>query len=192
MLGKGRQAVGRVQGLIKDETLGLIRDAVETKGPLREKARDLFKEKPLGLIKEAREVRDARETKAPLLREKVRRLFKGKPLSLIREAREIAGIRREWGTAVDNREYFGNLIRETNRKSAGEAGGSTREAERRGRAGGGLPLEDYDSMSVRQVSGKLNDLSVDELRWLRDHEAKNKNRRTLIERLNRRIEASSS
>ena len=60
------------------------------------------------------------------------------------------------------------------------------------RAGGDLPLEDYDSMNVRQVSERLGDLSVEEIRQLRDYEAKNKNRRTLLNRFDARIEAGSS
>ena len=56
---------------------------------------------------------------------------------------------------------------------------------------GGLPLEDYDSLNVRQVSEQLDGLSVEEIRQLRDHEAENKNRQTLIKRFDARIDAGS-
>jgi uncharacterized protein YdiU (UPF0061 family) len=56
---------------------------------------------------------------------------------------------------------------------------------------GALPLEGYDSMNVRQVSDKLGDLSVEEIRQLRDYEVRNKNRRTLMDRFDARIEAAS-
>ena len=59
-------------------------------------------------------------------------------------------------------------------------------------AKGDLPLEDYDSMNVRQVSERLGELSVEEIRQLRDYEAKNKDRRTLLNRFDARIEAGSS
>jgi hypothetical protein len=59
------------------------------------------------------------------------------------------------------------------------------------RADGSLPLEDYDSLNVREVSARLNELSVEEIRQLRDYEARNKNRRSLLERFDNRIEAGS-
>ena len=55
-----------------------------------------------------------------------------------------------------------------------------------------LPLEGYDSMNVRQVSERLGELSVEQIRQLRDYEARNKNRRTLLNRFDARIEAGSS
>ena len=160
MLGKGKQMVERAGGLIKDEALGLIRDAKETKGPLKEKA--------LGLVK-------------------------GRPLSSLKKARsEIVASRREEGTAKDHREYFRNLLRETNRRSTGAAGERTGVPESQDQAVDDLPLENYDSMGVRQVREKLDDLRVEEVKRLRDYEAKNKNRRTLIGRFDRRIEADST
>lgn len=53
-------------------------------------------------------------------------------------------------------------------------------------------LENYGSMNVREVTEKLDELNVEEIRQLRDYEAQNKNRRTLIERFDLRIEAESS
>ncbi len=47
-------------------------------------------------------------------------------------------------------------------------------------------------MNVREVSEKLDGLSVDEIRQLRDYEVQNKNRCTLIERFDLRLEADSS
>ncbi len=56
----------------------------------------------------------------------------------------------------------------------------------------GPPIEGYDSLNVKQVSQKLKELNVEEIERLRDYEARNKNRRTLMERLDRRVEAGSS
>ncbi len=54
---------------------------------------------------------------------------------------------------------------------------------------GELPIEDYDSLNVHQVTQKLRELSVEELEQLRDYEAKNKNRRSIMQRLDTRIRA---
>ena len=59
----------------------------------------------------------------------------------------------------------------------------------RGREGGGLPFEDYDSLSVREVGEKLKDLSTREIEQLRSYESANKNRGTLIKRFDARIKA---
>lgn len=58
-----------------------------------------------------------------------------------------------------------------------------------GRAGDKLPLANYDSLSVREVSDELDELSIEEIEQLRDYEAKNKNRQTLVDRFDQRIEA---
>jgi hypothetical protein len=50
-----------------------------------------------------------------------------------------------------------------------------------------LPIEDYDSLSVRQIVERLDELIVEEIERLLNYEIKNKNRRTLIARLERRI-----
>ncbi len=58
--------------------------------------------------------------------------------------------------------------------------------------GDDLPLEDYDSLNIRQISERLDELSDEEIRRLRDYESQNKNRRTLMERLDQRIETGFS
>jgi hypothetical protein len=69
---------------------------------------------------------------------------------------------------------------------------STRENESRGQGISGLRLEYYDSLSVDEVSEKLDEMSDEEIERLRDHEAQNQNRQTLMKRLDARIEAGSS
>ena len=58
--------------------------------------------------------------------------------------------------------------------------------------GDDLPLEDYDSLNIRQISERLDELSDEEIRRLRDYESQHKNRRTLMERLDQRIETGSA
>ena len=51
-----------------------------------------------------------------------------------------------------------------------------------------LPLQDYDSLTVEQISERLDDLSAEQIRQLRAYEAENRNRSTLLRRLDERIE----
>lgn len=77
-------------------------------------------------------------------------------------------------------------------RGTGEAQGTSTEAPPERQAGVELPLEDYDSLNVEQISERLDDLSAKEIRQLRAYEAENKNRSTLLQRLDERIEAGGS
>lgn len=50
-----------------------------------------------------------------------------------------------------------------------------------------LPIPDYDELSVRGAKVRLDDLNPDQLRRLRAHEAENKQRKTLIHEIDRRL-----
>jgi hypothetical protein len=52
-----------------------------------------------------------------------------------------------------------------------------------------FPIPGYDDMNVDEASKHLNDLSVEELRMVRDHEERNKNRETLLSQMDRKIRA---
>ncbi len=54
-----------------------------------------------------------------------------------------------------------------------------------------FPIEGYDELTVDEVTGRLGNLSAEELRVVRDYEERNKNRDTILEQLDRRIRASS-
>jgi hypothetical protein len=58
-------------------------------------------------------------------------------------------------------------------------------------ANGGFPIAGYDEMNVEEISEKLDVLSTEELKRVRDHEKRNKNRDTIIEQVDRRIKATS-
>ena len=58
--------------------------------------------------------------------------------------------------------------------------------------GGGLPIEDYDSLGVKKISERLEELSDEEVEQLRRYETANKNRSTLLARFDERLEASST
>src|SRR5215217_6781021 len=54
-----------------------------------------------------------------------------------------------------------------------------------------FPIEGYDELTVEEVSARLNALSTEDLREVRDYEERNKNRETVLEQLDRRIRSRS-
>ena len=54
-----------------------------------------------------------------------------------------------------------------------------------------FPIEGYDGLNVDEISEQLDGLSVDELRTVRDYEKRNKDRGTLLQEIERNIEAIS-
>ncbi len=94
----------------------------------------------------------------------------------------------EW--ANTQRRYLGSL-RETRRAEDREEpqAGTASRPEARAHVEE-PPMEDYDSLSIHQVTQKLRELSVEEIERLRDYETRNKNRRSLMQRFDTRIEAA--
>jgi hypothetical protein len=74
--------------------------------------------------------------------------------------------------------------------AAGATAGATAGAMRSAAETHAFPIEGYDEMNVEEVSERLDDLSVEELRLVRDHEERNNGRETLLERMDRKIRAS--
>ena len=56
-------------------------------------------------------------------------------------------------------------------------------------ANGGFPIAGYDDMNVADISGKLDGLSEEQLKRVREYEKRNKNRETLVEQIDRKIKA---
>jgi hypothetical protein len=56
---------------------------------------------------------------------------------------------------------------------------------------GSLPIPGYDEKGIREIIGRLDTLTVDQLERLKDYERRNKNRETLIREIDRRIRATS-
>jgi ATP-dependent Clp protease ATP-binding subunit ClpA len=54
-----------------------------------------------------------------------------------------------------------------------------------------FPIEGYDELTVGEVSDRLDGLSTEELRVVRDYEERNKKRDTLLEELDRKIRGGS-
>jgi hypothetical protein len=70
--------------------------------------------------------------------------------------------------------------------TAGAAAGAMRSAGQTA----SFPIAGYDEMNVDELSKRLNDLSAEEVRLVRDYEERNKRRQTLLEQMDRKIRAS--
>jgi hypothetical protein len=67
----------------------------------------------------------------------------------------------------------------------------TREAELKAAVLSALKTANYDELSVAEISRRLDGLSAEQLRKVREYEKRNKNRETLIEQIDRKIRANS-
>jgi hypothetical protein len=56
-----------------------------------------------------------------------------------------------------------------------------------GRSGQNLPIDGYDDLSAAQVQEQLEGLTPAELRKLRDYEQRHANRKTVLDRIERRL-----
>jgi len=67
--------------------------------------------------------------------------------------------------------------------------GETKKAKEKDREGRspdrGLPLRDYERLTVKQVMGRLESLSGKEIRQIERYEKQHKNRSTLLDKLER-------
>jgi uncharacterized protein YukE len=68
---------------------------------------------------------------------------------------------------------------------------ATRKAELEVAVFSALKTANYDELSVAEISKRLDGLSTEELRKVREYEKKNKNRETLIEQIDRKIRTNS-
>ena len=68
---------------------------------------------------------------------------------------------------------------------------ATKKAELRSAVFGALQTADYEELTVDEISGRLEGLTTEELRKIREYEKKNKNRETLIEQIDRKIRSNS-
>jgi hypothetical protein len=70
-------------------------------------------------------------------------------------------------------------------------GGESAAAVEEGRSDAeALPIDEYDSLTVSQVTQSLRELSLEEVEQLRDYEAENRNRRSIMQRFETRIRAA--
>jgi hypothetical protein len=69
---------------------------------------------------------------------------------------------------------------------------ATRQAELRTAVLSALKSADYDGLTVEEISKRLDSLSAEQLRNVREFEEQNKNRETLIEQIERKIRVKNS
>ena len=74
--------------------------------------------------------------------------------------------------------------------AASATAGATAGAMRSAGQTASFPIAGYDEMNVDEVSKRLNDLSAEQVRLVRDYEERNKRRQTLLEQMDRKIRAS--
>lgn len=55
-----------------------------------------------------------------------------------------------------------------------------------------LPIESFDTLSVKKATAQLDGLDYDDLRTLKAYEEANKNRKTLVRELDKRIELAAT
>ncbi len=77
------------------------------------------------------------------------------------------------------RAYTGLLHASVSSPSNGAAGAEDEDPD--------LPIEDYDRLSVGEISGELGELSAGEVEELKEYEAKNQNRHVVVERFDRSL-----
>ena len=105
----------------------------------------------------------------------------------------VAGTFRE-GVATTGRTATGLLGAATGAvadATGGAADAAASGAERAAEAVA-FPIEGYDQMNVEEISERLDDLSVEELQLVRDYEELHEGRKTLLERMDRKIRSASS
>jgi exonuclease VII large subunit len=54
-----------------------------------------------------------------------------------------------------------------------------------------FPIDGYDALTVEEVGSRLDTLSTEDMREVRDYEERNKKRETILEQLDRRIRSGS-
>ena len=55
-----------------------------------------------------------------------------------------------------------------------------------------FPIAGYDELNVREISERLDGFTAADIRTIREHEKRNKNRETLIEQFDRKLKAASA
>jgi hypothetical protein len=99
-----------------------------------------------------------------------------------------AGTQQAAGSAQEGAHAAAQTTASVVDTAADAAAGATRAAAE---GAGQPPIVGYDEMNVGEVTERLEGLSAEELRRVRDYEQRNKNRETLVRQLDRRLSATS-
>lgn len=74
------------------------------------------------------------------------------------------------------------------RRQYGESAGEKQKQKEGKREDKGLPLDDYQHLTIPQILARLEDLSTADIRKIRNHESRHKNRKGLMARVDRLLE----
>jgi hypothetical protein len=110
------------------------------------------------------------------------RTFQGAAKQGLEATEQVA--RQGLGVAEQATEHTDEVLRQAEK--------ATREAELRTAVLGALKSADYEELPVEEISGRLEGLSTEELRKVREFEKQNKDRWSLIDRIDRKIRAKNS
>lgn len=80
--------------------------------------------------------------------------------------------------------FYQGGVKRTGRSARPSSSGRTESLARNGK----LPLENYDSLTAKEVIEKMKGLSAEDVELLRTHEVKNKDRRSVTDRFDARTE----
>jgi hypothetical protein len=106
-------------------------------------------------------------------------------------AQESVGVYMDFVNSIFS--FYQGSVQEEEDAEAAERGTTETDTSNGGErvesqeAGGGLPIEDYDSLGVKKISERLEELSDEEVEQLRRYETANKNRSTLLARFDERL-----
>jgi hypothetical protein len=111
------------------------------------------------------------------------------------------GLWRTWARALQETYEAASEAQQTAGRTAQQ---SARDAQRRRAAqetakvvettaprNGGFPIADYDKKTVEQITDRLDALTDEQLRRVKDHEKRTKNRETLLQQIDRRMMRAS-
>jgi hypothetical protein len=106
-------------------------------------------------------------------------------------SRYRAGTEQAAGSAREGVRTLSETTTGLLRTATGAVGATVEGAERAAEAAV-FPIEGYDDMNVDEISERLEGLSVEELQLVRDYEELHEGRKTLLERMDRKIRSAAS
>lgn len=102
--------------------------------------------------------------------------------------RSIGIVRSGSEVAVETTQRLTEQARQAAERGTETAARMGREAAEAGRQAQQLAIKDYDELAASDIQNRIEKLNQDQVRQLMDHEKQNKNRKTLMEAFERRLQ----
>ena len=96
---------------------------------------------------------------------------------------------RQWTESVQKRAWVTQKTVQGTQKTAAEE--TARVIETTAPGNGSFPIAGYDEMNVREIMGRLDTLTDEQLRRVKDYERRHKNRETLLHEIDRKLGVAS-